>query len=471
LQDRRRQLHSQIVAAIELLYVDRLSEHVERLAHHAVRGQMWERAVRYSREAGARALDRLALRDALAAFDQARAALQQLAEGREQTEQRIDVCFDQRNALLPLGDFARLSEVVHEGRALSEALGDQRRLALALGYQAQLQASLGSHGEAIEAGKSACAIAQTIGDRGLCAVSNYHLGLALWLAGYPRHATSPLRAAIVLLQGAPLSERFRLTTLPPVIARYVLAEALAELGEFPEAFASGEEALQIAQLAGHPYSEVTARFGLGYAHLRHGDFAVAARLLEPSLALSREMEFRIFLPIVGASLGSAYLSSGRAAEAIVLLEEALEAITGMGLLGYRSWVVTSLAEAHLALGKITEARKQAERAVASARAQQEPGPEGWSLKLLGDIESCGIAEFDELAVTKAAHAYGRAFSLATELGMRPLIAHCHFGYGRCYRTASNPKPAREHLENAARMYREMEMHFWLEQAEAALSRA
>ena len=60
LQERRRQLHAQIVAAIERLYADRLSEHVERLAHHALRGQLWDKAVRYSRQAGTRALDRSA---------------------------------------------------------------------------------------------------------------------------------------------------------------------------------------------------------------------------------------------------------------------------------------------------------------------------------------------------------------------------------------------------------------------------
>jgi class 3 adenylate cyclase len=60
LAERRRALHEQIVGAILRLYPDRLAEHVERLAHHAVRGEQWERAghccARSSRSApGARA--------------------------------------------------------------------------------------------------------------------------------------------------------------------------------------------------------------------------------------------------------------------------------------------------------------------------------------------------------------------------------------------------------------------------------
>ena len=86
LQERRRQLHAQIVAAIERLYADRLSEHVERLAHHALRGHLWDTAVRYNRQAGTRALDRSAAREAVSAFEQARVALQRLPESRERTD-------------------------------------------------------------------------------------------------------------------------------------------------------------------------------------------------------------------------------------------------------------------------------------------------------------------------------------------------------------------------------------------------
>jgi predicted ATPase len=53
LQERRRALHARIVEAIEALYAGRLAEHVERLAHHATRGEVWEKAVRYLRQAGA----------------------------------------------------------------------------------------------------------------------------------------------------------------------------------------------------------------------------------------------------------------------------------------------------------------------------------------------------------------------------------------------------------------------------------
>jgi len=46
--------------------------------------------------------------------------------------------------------------------------------------------------------------------------------------------------------------------------------------------------------------------------------------------------------------------------------------------------------------------------------------------------------------------------------MRPLVAHCHFGLGAHYRRIGSSGPAREHLNTARTMYREMDMRFWLE---------
>ena len=62
----------------------------------------------------------------------------------------------------------------------------------------------------------------------------------------------------------------------------------------------------------------------------------------------------------------------------------------------------------------------------------------------------------------------QAMALAEEIGMRPLIAHCHVGLGKLYRRTSNPQQANVHLTNGVAMMREMEMGLWLDKAEAEL---
>jgi hypothetical protein len=68
----------------------------------------------------------------------------------------------------------------------------------------------------------------------------------------------------------------------------------------------------------------------------------------------------------------------------------------------------------------------------------------------------------------AEQAYNGALAVAAELGMRPLAAHCHLDLGKLYRRTGKREQAREQLTTATAMYREMDMGFWVEQAEAEL---
>ena len=136
LQDRRRTLHARIVEAIEALYPERLTEQVERLAHHALRGETWEKAFGYLRDAGTKALTRSAYPEATALWEQAVKVIERLPATREQTEQAIDLRFDLRNSLLALGEYQRMLDHLREAERLAEALGDQRRRGWVAAYMA-----------------------------------------------------------------------------------------------------------------------------------------------------------------------------------------------------------------------------------------------------------------------------------------------------------------------------------------------
>ena len=128
LQERRRALHARIVEALEGLAGDRLAEQVERLAHHALRGEVWDKALAYCRQAGEKAMARSAYREAVGYFEQALSALPHLPEQRDTREQAIDLRLALRHALLPSGDFGRILASLREAEALAAALDDPRRL-------------------------------------------------------------------------------------------------------------------------------------------------------------------------------------------------------------------------------------------------------------------------------------------------------------------------------------------------------
>jgi tetratricopeptide (TPR) repeat protein len=133
----------------------------------------------------------------------------------------------------------------------------------------------------------------------------------------------------------------------------------------------------------------------------------------------------------------------------------------MRLVAHQSIRGAYLSEAYLLAGRIDDAIHFAERALDLSRNHKERGHRAWALRLLGEI----ALRSDPPDVETAGGHYRQALALAEELGMRPLLAHCHLGLGRLYRRTDDRPKAGDHLAFAATMYREMDMRFWLEQAE------
>ncbi len=123
-----------------------------------------------------------------------------------------------------------------------------------------------------------------------------------------------------------------------------------------------------------------------------------------------------------------------------------------------------LGEAYLRAGQVMDARVCADRAVMLARRRGERGHEAWALRLLG--ETASHQNHSDVA-TAEAH-YGAAMALASELGMNPLLAHCHMGLSRLYKRTAKRDRVQEHLTVATTMFRQMDMRFWLEKADAEM---
>ena len=154
----------------------------------------------------------------------------------------------------------------------------------------------------------------------------------------------------------------------------------------------------------------------------------------------------------------------RDADAVSLLTQAMEQTTTVEMVGFQALCSLPLGEAHLLASHPEEAQALAERALALTSEHQERSHQAYALRLLGDI-----AMHHALPdINTAAAYYRQAQALAEELGMRPLVAHCHLGLGKLYRRTGQSEEAQEHLTTATTMYREMGMTYWLEKAETEL---
>jgi len=462
LQERRRAVHARIVQAIEDLYPERLAEHAERLAHHAVRGEAWAKAAVFLHQAGTKAAARSAYSEAMAYFEQALGALRHLPLHPEWRERAIDIHLDASNALLVSSERAQTIDHARQALALAESLGDERRLGQALAFLADRALTWGDSDHALELGRRALAVAVRLNDAALQASVNFLLGRAAETSGDYRQGAAILSRVAETLQGDRRYEGLiGYSVLGSVVSRAQLVWCLAEMGEFAEAMAHGKEALRIAREVDHPPSLIYSYRSLGFVSLRRGAVLEATPLLERAVELCRVAQVPVFSVIAAAQLGYAYALAGRAPEGITLIEEALADPEAISL--HRPLLLAYLGEAHLLAGRRNDAGAVARRALDIARGQKERGNEAWVLRLFGDI----AAHDDPPDPRLAEEHYTQALARATDLGMRPLAAHCHLGLGKLFRRTGDAARAQEHLTTSASMYSEMDMGFWLDKAEGS----
>ena len=458
----RRRLHAAILAALEQLFAGRSGEHVEDLARHAAGGAVWSKALVYLRQAGAKAYAGGAHREAVARYEQALAALAELPLDHDRLVQAVELRFELRTSLLPLGEVERGLEYIREAEKLAAELKDPRPLAQVTVYLIGQLYLMGEHDRAWEAGQRALAIGHTVDDLALRISTNTYLGQVVHARGEYRRAAEFFRSNADALVGPRARERFGLPQLPSVHSRTCLVWSLAELGEFAEASRRADEGVAIAESVDQPLSRTVAYAGLGVAWLRQGHHDRAIDALERALALTREWNIPLWFPRVASALGAAYAHGERTAAGVSLLERAVERATTMRLVGGLSLLVGYLAEAYLLDGRLDDAATQARRALILAREHGERGNEAMVLRLRGEISrrrgnpAAAVAELDE------------ARALSDRLAMRPLLGHCHVSLARARVSAGDRDGAARHLTMARELFTAREMRPWNERSDDQL---
>jgi tetratricopeptide (TPR) repeat protein len=309
LQARRRGLHARIVEALEVLAPDRGAEPVERLAHHALRGEVWDKAITYCQQAGARAYDRAAFREAVAAFEQALQALEHLPESGDTRVWALEFLLALGDALHQLGEYGRRLALLGEAEARARALDDRVWLGRVLTRMAQGLRITGNLDDAIAMGRQALELAAEIGDCALQGEASLTLGWAYYAIGDFGRATELLRRNVEAADREAGTPNIYLR----ISSQAWLARTLGALGAFTEGQRHGEEALRLATLAGRGQTPILVHGFLSELYLAQGDLEHAVRVLEPGLALCRASGNRNLLPVIVAGLGYASALQGRLA--------------------------------------------------------------------------------------------------------------------------------------------------------------
>jgi tetratricopeptide (TPR) repeat protein len=352
---------------------------------------------------------------------------------------------------------------LHAAEMLAQRLGDRRRLGRVACFLMTGFWAMGDYASAVDAAERALAIGNELEDFRLKVEASLQLGYIYHFMGDHRRAIDFLTKTSESVQAVTIDAR--LAVFFYVFSRVSLLWSLVDLGQFAEAAERGNEAMAMAEAAGHPYGVVSTCFSIGHFHLKRGDLPRAIVALERSLAICRSEEFSIWTASITSSLGLAYALSGRTKEARPLLEEAVATFKMTKIKASRALWIANLAEGYLMDRRAEEALEIAQQAVDVAREVDERGVMAWALRVVGDAAT----HRDPPDAATAEAAFRDSIARAETLGMQPTRAHAHAGLGRLYHRLGRRAAARAETSTAIELFRSMDMPFFLRRAEALLA--
>jgi tetratricopeptide (TPR) repeat protein len=289
LHERRRALHATILGALERLHAGRAGEHVEMLAHHAVRGGLAAKAIGYLREAGARAVARSANREAIGFLNQALALVGDAPRTRETLSQALDI----RIALGPplIAVHGPRSAIVEEtylaARELVDPLDDPVRRFIVLWGLWFVRFTRGDYAPAVESGERLIEIARAGDDSGRLIEAHHTLWPTLFAMGRAREALAHAE------RGVALYDRERHADLVSqyaghdsgVCCRYYRAASLWVLGYPDRALTGVYEATSLAESLKHVLTAAMSLWFAGLILYERGDRRAAVATVQRAQAL------------------------------------------------------------------------------------------------------------------------------------------------------------------------------------------
>jgi adenylate cyclase len=354
----RRALHAGIVEALERLYRERLGEQIEVLAHHAVRGEMWEKAVSYLREAGVKAFMRSANADAVAYFTRGLEVVQVL-DGASRDRHELGL-------LLSLGPAIQATKglgapeaerVFARARELSERRDEPAAAFQALWGQWMVSAGLGRIEPARQIGRDLLSVAERTNDRAL-ELEAHH---AMWATSFWLGELTAVRQHVE--RGITLYDPDQHRSLaflygghdPGVCCRWFAAWNSWLLGYSLRAHDACNAAIALAERVAHPPTIAIALAWACGLHYFERDAPATERYAQRLIDLSKEQN----LPAWGAAgtifHGWALTGARKGAAAIEEIRDGLAAAQAAGtLMPIAPLYKLVLADAYLTRGAADE---------------------------------------------------------------------------------------------------------------------
>jgi class 3 adenylate cyclase/predicted ATPase len=439
LHDRRRALHARITEAIEQLYGDRLAEHVEKLAYHGARGELWEKTARYAHEAGIKAIDRSAHVEALGHAGQGIEALQHLPATAERSRYELKLQITRGLALIATRGYAapEVEQAYARARALCEEAGEPAQLLLVLRglgtfymNRAQLEAARGLIEQRLD-------LAQQLNDRTAVWVAQSGLAMVLYHMGEFPSAMGHLERALASADVSTARERaagYGIYTGQWTIVGCLAhaAWALWFLGAIDESLVRSDEALTLAGEFGQPLHLANARYWAAQLSQYRRDRVRTRELAEAVITASAKEGFAQQKAQGMFLRGWAMAEPGAGGQGWAQMREGFAAweATGAGVL--RPYYLALLAEVAAQAGDVAEGLRLIDEALATV---EKSGERSWQAevhRLHGELllQQAGSDATTSSAAQVAEVCFRQALAVARDQQARCLELRAAMSLGR-----------------------------------------
>jgi DNA-binding SARP family transcriptional activator/predicted ATPase len=390
LKERRRAVHRRIVEISEALYAERIDEQVERLAHHALAGEEWSKAVDYLHRSAMRAMQRSAHQNAIRYLEKGLEAIERLPDSPERMRKELDYRKALGVSMMAAKGWAakEVLDAYTRARELCEKLDDEHELFIVLRGEGQYRMIRGESQIASELGERCVALAARSSDTGVN-IETHHM---FWTNSFfmGEYAQADLHSA----KGITLYEKTRdhgLTYIysghdPGVCCRSFSALTHCLDGRPDRSLALCGDALELARQVEHPLTTAVAQWAYCLVHILRREPEPARRWAEREIALGEEY----LLPLIRAQgtfqLGWALAELGDLDGGIERMKSGLAAAAATGAQMESLYFIALLGEALGKAGKPDAGLAEIERALSAARLHGGHFQLSEMLRLKGELQ-------------------------------------------------------------------------------------
>ena len=452
LRQHRKQLHREILTALEQRDSRGSAENTQRMADHAYRAEEWVRAYLYNRQAAARAQATSQNIEAKGYLSRALYAAEALGSSPQNLRRLAATQLQLVPSLLALGQLSEAGEHLTESLDTASHIGNLRLQSRISSNIALLRWITGDYARAIRADRTALQFARKSRDSDQQVASTVRIGMLFCEAGHYHTAERLLRRGLALIPPEREFEKFGLLGIAAIGARAYLARAYAELGHFRSAITIGVESIDMAMRSSDPFSRAFACLSTAVVLIRQGEFSRALPVVHSGMAICEQARLRLLQPLGQAC--HAYITwnlGQRRDDARNRLRKAVEHSTTQNLTARRSLFLCWLADIDRLESRQDEAIARASEALALASTSCERGHEAWAHWTLAET----LAGAPKSQSGKAIEHFTAARQRAKRHGMRTLVSLCDFGLSRLLAASGKSDDASRYAAQAKTAFDEM----------------